>query len=61
MHGLVLIVLGSLLATTAHGGPCGPGGPGPCPPLQYPEISSGIRGCTGKLLVTPPFKKGNIE
>ena len=60
MHGLVLIILGSLLATTAHGGPCGPGGPGPC--LQrYPEISSGIRGCTGKLIVTPSFRRGDIE
>ena len=58
MHGLVLIILGSLLATTAHGGPCGPGGPGPCYIGEYP---SGIRGCTGKLIVTPPFKKGDIE
>ena len=60
MHGLVLIVLGSLLASTAHGGPCGPGGPGPCYwPEQYEH--QGIRGCTGKLIVTPPFKKGDIE
>ena len=57
MHGL-LIILGSLLATTAHGGPCGPGGPGPGYIGEYP---SGIRGCTGKLIVTPPFKKGDIE
>ena len=59
MHGLVLIVLGSLLASTAHGGPCGPGGPGPCLQL-YPE-HEGISGCTGKLILTPPFKRGDIE
>ena len=23
--------------------------------------SNGVRGCTGKLVVTPPFKKGDIE
>ena len=23
--------------------------------------SSGVRGCTGKLLVVPPFKRGDIE
>merc|ERR1712008_160396 len=50
--------LGSLLASTAHGGPCGPGGPGPC--LPDPE-HQGRRGCTGKLIMTPPFKKGDIE
>ena len=22
---------------------------------------NGVRGCTGKLIITPPFKKGNIE
>ena len=58
MHGLVLIVLGSLLAFTAHGGPCGPGGPGPC--LPDPK-HQGTRDCTGKLIVTPPFKRGDIK
>jgi len=28
--------------------------------LDAPD-SEGVRGCTGKLLITPPFKKGDIE
>ena len=28
--------------------------------LDAPD-SNGVRGCTGKLLITPPFKKGDIE
>ena len=49
MQVLAFIVLGSLLATTGHAG-----------------ISRGINlddvaGCTGKAIVEPPFKKGDIE
>jgi len=50
MHGLVLIFLGSILASTVHAGTS----------LAAPK-SNGARGCTGKLVVTPPFKKGDIE
>ena len=28
--------------------------------LDAPD-SEGVRGCTGKLLISPPFKKGDIE
>jgi hypothetical protein len=48
MHGLVLIVLASILASTVH--------------AVVPDIAyTPVRGCTGKLIVEPPFKKGDIE
>ena len=50
MHGLVLIFLGSILVSTVHAGTS----------LAAPK-SNGVGGCTGKLVVTPPFKKGDIE
>ena len=43
MHRLVLIVLASILASTVHATP----------------DSNGVSGCTGKLVVKPPFKKGD--
>ena len=48
MHGLVLIFLVSILASTAHT---------VIPVQPYTPV----RGCTGKLIVEPPFKKGDIE
>ena len=56
MHGFVLFFLGSILASTVHAGV-----------VEYDyddwngQSSNGVRGCTGKLLVTPPFKRGDIE
>ena len=49
MRGFVLFFLGSILASTVHAG------------IPYALDSNGVRGCTGKLVVTPPFKKGDIE
>ena len=50
MHRLLLIVLGSLLARTANA-------------LSIADSlpSNGVRGCTGKLIVEPPFKRGDIK
>ena len=53
MHGFVLIFLGSILASTVQAGVVDYDWFGP----NY----NGVRGCTGKLVVTPPFKKGDIE
>ena len=51
MHVLVFIVLGSVLATTAHAyvGLEGNNNPG------------GVDGCTGKAIFEPNFKRGDIE
>ena len=47
MQGLIIIFLGSLLARNA---------------IAWDTLESdGVNGCTGKLVVTPPFKKGDIE
>merc|ERR1712008_556711 len=48
MHVLVLVALGSLLATTAHAG---------AGALDY---STGTVGCRGKLIVEPKFRRGDI-
>ena len=48
MQVLGFIVLGSLLATSGHAG-------------ISSGISDGAVGCTGKVIVEPPFKKGDIE
>ena len=50
MHGLLLIVVGSLLARTANAAS-----------IADSLYSNGVRGCTGKLIVEPPFIKGDIE
>ena len=54
MHGLVLIFLGSILASTVQAGV-----------VDYVDWfepnSNGVGGCTGKLIVEPPFKRGDIE
>ena len=52
MHGLVLIFLVSILASTVYAEPYNL--------IDAPD-SFGVRGCTGKILVTPPFKRGYIE
>ena len=53
MQGLLIIALGSLLARTAIAWD---------PDLFGDTLESdGVNGCTGKLVVTPPFKKGDIE
>ena len=49
MHVLVIVALGSLLATTAHAG---------AGALDY---TTGPIGCSGKLIVEPEFKRGDIE
>ena len=49
MQVLAFIVLGSLLATTGHAG------------ISRGINSGGAVGCTGKAIVEPPFKKGDIE
>ena len=59
MRGLVLIALGSILATPGIGIP-GIEAPG-APDITNTPGSNGVRGCTGKLIVEPPFKKGDIE
>ena len=51
MHVLVLIVFASLLASTAHAGAGIPAG----------LVPNGPVGCSGKLIVEPKFKKGDIE
>ena len=54
MHGLVLIILGSILASTVHAGV-----------VDYDDWlgpnSNGVQGCTGKLILEPPPKRGDIE
>ena len=58
MHGLVLIFLVSILASTVHA----QGYEGASPlDATGTRGSNGVRGCTGKLIVEPPFKKGDIE
>jgi len=47
MHRLVLIVLASILAGI--------------PDLTATPDSNGVSGCTGKLILEPPLKKGDIE
>ena len=49
MQVLGLFVLGSLLTTTVHAG------------ISDGIESDGLVGCTGKAIVEPPFKKGDIE
>ena len=51
MHVLVLIVFASLLDSTAHAGAGIPVG----------LVPNGPVGCSGKLIVEPKFKKGDIE
>ena len=65
MPGLLLIVIGSLLVTTSHGydyDGYADGYDDYGPRFVLSGINSkGVQGCTGKLLVTPSFKKGDIE
>ena len=56
MHGLVLIVLASILASTVYAEP----EPGAYHLTDTPG-SDGVTGCTGKLILEPPLKKGDIE
>ena len=49
MEVLGFIILGSLLATTGHAG------------ISDGIDPDGVVGCTGKAIVEPPFKKGDIE
>ena len=58
MHGLVLIFLVSILASTVHAQ--GYEGASPLDATGTRGLY-GVRGCTGKLIVEPPFKKGDIE
>ena len=51
MHApLVLVVIIGLFASTAYGGST---------PFGSPDSSP--RGCTGKLIIVPPFRRGDIE
>ena len=66
MHGLVLIFLGTILASTVQAGVVdydwfGSNSYGVGGYLMAAPKSNGVRGCTGKLIVEPPFKKGDIE
>ena len=48
MHApLGLVVLIGLFASTAYGGPPG-------------SLGSKVEGCTGRLIFTPQFRRGNI-
>merc|ERR1712008_126746 len=51
MHVLVFIVLGSVLATTAHA----------AVGLEGNNNPGGVDGCTGKAIFEPNFKRGDIE
>ena len=51
MHVLVFIVLGSVLATTANAGVG----------LEGNNNPRGVNGCTGKAILEPNLKRGDIE